>query len=410
MDPKKIDTVLSFSEKSLNKITQSQRNKLTDIERKINRFFKKGGLNIILLTGLRGTGKTTILKTIAKKYNGLYASGDFLKTNSIEIDYFSEIAIANNFKIIIIDEILYLSDWQIKLKIDADMNQKVLYFISGSSAMQLKKISQDLSRRLDIYKLNPLSFKEYLKIKKNKILDVNITFDIFNKKQKDVFLELSRLKNKLPKNLFLLFKEYYKEQLTFVLEEEDKKNKLYQLTEKIIYKDMPQIDNIYSEHLKNTEIIVKFLATSEKLNYSTISNNLDIKKDIVRKIIDLLEKSELISIIPDIVPTRELRSNKKILFSSPSIRLALNEINLEKTVGFSREDMFGLILNISNIKFGYNYKQDGFDYLVKNKKFEIGYNKKNIAPGTIVVGDFINLDFKKDVLFVPFYIFSLINE
>jgi predicted AAA+ superfamily ATPase len=73
----------------------------------------------------------------------------------------------HNYKITI-DEICYLTCWQIRLKIDADINQKTLYLISESSAMQLKKISQDLSRILDYYKLNPLSFKEFLKIKKIK--------------------------------------------------------------------------------------------------------------------------------------------------------------------------------------------------------------------------------------------------
>ncbi len=410
MNPNKINNLLTFNEKSLENITISQRNTLLDIEKKIEHFFKKNGLNIVLLTGLRGTGKTTILKTIAKKYNGMYTSGDFLKTNSINIEDISEIAKTHNYKIIIIDEILYLSDWQIKLKIDADINQKTLYIISGSSAMQLKKITQDLSRRLDYYKLNPLSFKEFLKIKKNITVDVNLDIKTFSQKKKDLFLELSRLKNKLPKNLFLLFKEYYTQQLPFILEEENKTNKINQLVEKIIYKDMPQIDNLYSQHLKNAEIIIKYLTTTEKLNYTSVSNNLDIKRDLVIKIIDLLEKSEIISIIPDIVPTRELRGNKKILFAGPSIRLALNEINLEKVIGFSREDMFGLILKNSDIKYGYNYKQDGFDFLVNNIKFEIGNNKKKIPAETVVVGDFMKVDFKKDVLFVPFYIFSLINK
>lgn len=413
MDANIIKDILKYNSNNLENIIESQRFLFEDIENKVNHFFKKRGLNIILITGLRGTGKTTILKTIAKKYNGLYTSGDFLKTKSIELSDLTEISKAYNKKIIIVDEILYLSDWQIKLKIEADTNQNILYIISGSSAMQLKKISQDLSRRLDTYRLNPLSFREYLLIKYKIDIKQKIDFNDFLKKDKEkLFLELSMIKQQLPKNIYSLFKGYYEEQLPFLLEEKNKKEKIKQLVEKVIYKDMPQIDNIYSEQIKNAEIIIKFLSTTEKINYTNIANNLGIKKDMVIKIIDLLEKAELLYIVPDIVPTRGLRSNKKILFSSPGIRIALNEIKESSVIGFSREDMFGLILNISSMKFAYNYKQDGYDYLVKNKKFEIGNKKtKNqISKGTIVISDGLDVGYKDQILSVPLYLFALIND
>lgn len=411
MDSIKIKEIINFSDNNLEYFKESERFLLDDIDYKVNHFFKKGGLNIILLTGLRGVGKTTILKTIAKKYNGLYSSGDFLKIKNIDFNNLTEISKVYSKDIIIIDEVLYLSDWQLKLKIEADTNQNKLYIISGSSAMQLKRISQDLSRRLDTYKLYPLSFKEFLKIKHNLIIDINLEFKSFLEKDKNkLFLKLLEIKNNFPKNIYKLYNSYLNNQFPFLLEEKNKSYKLRELIDKVIYKDLPQIDNIYSEHLKNTEVIIKFLTTSEKINYTTIANNLNLKKDMVIKIIDLLEKSELLYIVQDIVPTRELRTNKKILFSTPQIRSSLNEINLDKIVGFSREDAFGFILKNINKKIAYNYKQDGFDFLVDNQKFEIGNNKKNISKDVIVIADILDLDYKKGVLFVPFYLFSLIYK
>lgn len=411
MDAKLISDLLTHSDNNLTGFVESERDTYLEVEDKINRFFSKGGLNIVLITGLRGTGKTTILKTLAKKYNGLYAGGDFLKTKSILLEDLTKVAKAYDKKIVIVDEILYLSDWQTLLKIEADSNVKILYLISGSSAMQLKKISQDLSRRLDIYKLNPLSFKEFLRLKYKQDIDINIDFGLFeNKDINKLYLKLSEVHRKLSKNIAGLFKEYYDEQFPFLFEEKHKKDKLLQMIEKIIYKDLPQIENLFAEHLKNAELIVKFLSSAEKVNYTNIASNLGMKKDLVIKIVDLLEKSELLYLVQDVLPTRELRGNKKILFSAPSIRSALNEVNDTRVKGFSREDMFGLIMKILNVKFGYNYAQDGFDFLARNINFEIGNNKKKLKAGTIVVGDFVDLDLKNKVLFVPFSFFALIQN
>lgn len=410
MDANIIKEIISFNKNNLSNFKETDRFLYEDIDLKIKTFLKKGGLNIILLTGLRGTGKTTILKTIAKKYDGLYTSGDFLKLKNIDLNNLTEFSKSYSKKIIIIDEILYISDWQLKLKVDADTNQDILYIISGSSALQLKKITQDLSRRLDVYKLYPLSFKEFLKIDQNLNLDISLKIDDFiNLEKKKLFLKLLDIKLNLPNNIFLLYKEYLKNQFPFLLLEINKKQKLKELIEKVIYKDLPQIENFNSEQLKNAELIIKFISTTEKINYTTISNNLDIKKDMVIKIINLLENAELLYFVQDIVPTRELRSNKKILFTSSEIRDALNEVNSDFIVGFSREDVFGLVLKRINKKFAYNYNQNGFDYLVENKKFEIGNNKKNISKDVIVISDILDVDYQGDVLIVPFYLFSLIE-
>lgn len=410
MDAYKIKLLQDFNKINLEGALLSQRDLYIDINRKINSFKKNKGLNIILLTGLRGTGKTTILKTIAKQQDIIYTSGDFLKLKNIGLDNISEFTRNFNKKIIIVDEILYLSNWQNLLKIEADSNQNILYIISGSSAVQLKEISQDLFRRLDLYVLKPLSFREFLKIKFNIVIKEDLNFNLFLEKDKNkLFLELLNFKDILPKEIFNYYNSYFENQLPFILGEENQKQKTLQLIEKVIYKDIPMISSLFSDNLKNIDLITRFLASSEKINYSNISRNLNLKKDLVIKIISLLEKAELLKVVSDLVPSRELRTNKKILFTAPVIRSSLNEINLDKVKGFSREDMFGLILSNLNINFAYNYKQNGFDYLVNNIKFEIGAKKK-VKTDVISVGDFLDLKLENGCLIIPFYIFALINS
>jgi hypothetical protein len=409
IDVNKIKEIKDFSTINLKTSIDSQRDLLFYINKKVKTFLENKGLNIVLISGLRGTGKTTILKTIAKKYSALYTSGDFLKLKNISLNNISIISRNLNYKIIIIDEILYLDKWQEFLKIEANSNSDILFIVSGSSAMQFKEIGQDLFRRMDIYNLKPLSFREFLKIKHNIIIKEDLKFSLFKEKDKEkIFLKLLDFKESLPEDIFSKYNLYLKSQLPFVLQEENKFSKIYDLVQKIIYKDLPLIDNIYSKHLKDIELIIKFLSTCEKVNYTSISKNVGLKKDLLIKIITLLEKAELIKFIPDLVPTRNLRTNKKILFSSPTIRLSLNQINKDKVIGFAREDMFAFILRSLDLLVAYNYKQDGYDYLVDNIKFEVG-SKKKVKKDIFLIGDFLDLKYENKVLYIPFYLFSLLN-
>ncbi len=405
----KIRDVLEYHNNNLKDFVLSERDLYKDIEKKTTHFFNKGGLNLILITGLRGTGKTTILKTLAKKYNGLYVGGDLLRAKNISLEELTKIGKQHTKKLILIDEILYIKDWQNFLKIELDSYNKILFVISGSSALQLNTLSQDLSRRMDHYELKPLSFKEFLSIK-YKITVVPIQIDIFSSKLiNDLFLDVVNLRKQYPDEIYSWFEEYVKIQFPFLLEEVNLNKKIYDLIEKVIYKDIPMIDNLLAEQLFNIESMLRFLSTNEKTSYTKISNILGISVDTVIKIMGLLEKADLIYIVPDIVPTRELGGKKKVLFTAPSLRFALNEVNLDSIIGFAKEDLFGLIVKNQNIsEFGYNYNQNGFDFLVKQRKFEIGNNKKKIKENTIVIGNFIDVEFKNKVLYLPFALFALI--
>ena len=388
----KVKDVLEYHENNLKDLILSERDLYNDIEEKTVRFFNKGGLNLILLTGLRGTGKTTILKTLAKKYNGLYSDGNLLKTKDISLENLTKIVKYYNKKMVLIDEILYLKNWQDLLKLEVDSHNKILFVISGSSALQLNTLSQDLSRRIDHYELKPLSFKEFLKIKYKKDI-IPMVIDIYRQKSvNDIFLDIVNLKTQYPDEIYSWFEEYVKIQFPFLSEEKNINKKIYDLIEKVIYKDISMIDKLLAEQLFNIESIIRFLSTNEKTSYNNISKILGIPLDTVIKIIGLLEKSDLIYIVPDIIPTRELSGKKKILFTAPSLRFALNEVNLDAIKGFAKEDMFGLILKNQGInEFGYNYNQDGYDFLVNQRSFEIGNNKNKVKENIIVIGNFIDI-------------------
>jgi len=55
--------------------------------------------------------------------------------------------------------------------------------------------------------------------------------------------------------------------------------------------------------------------------------------------------------------------------------------------------------------------QEGYDYLVNKVKFEIGKNKTKsvLSKGAIVIGDYLDVEYKKQVLYVPMFLLALIN-
>lgn len=388
----------------------TQRVVYSQIKAKINTFLDKGGLNIISLIGLRGTGKSTILNTIAKDYNTFYTSGDFLVNQNISLEMFIKINNLKDKNIIIIDEITYLKNWEKELKIYGDLYQKYLFIISSSSALNQKELSADLSRRLVVYKIDPLTFSEFLIIKYN--ININISeelkYAIFNAKtMKERYAKILNLSLKLPANLEKYYEEFKYKQFPFLLNEENVLPQVKDVIDKVIYKDIPQYDNLYSSNLIKIEDILRFLAVNEKTNYDNIAKGVELKRDVVEKIFNLLLSSQIIFYVRDIIPTKNFKTTKKIIFNIPSLRYSLDQIHVSSITGFGREDMFGYIIRKLNLELAYNYKQNGYDYLVANQRFEVGGKSKNVS-NAIIITEYGKLKHSENSLNLPIELFSLI--
>ncbi|MGN0309704.1 MAG: ATP-binding protein [Bacteroides sp.] len=118
------------------------------------------------LVGPRGVGKSTMLLQHIKMHldprDTLYVSADHL--------YFSEnrlVDLADRFvkmggKHLFIDEIHKYDGWSTELKQIYDSYDELQLVVSGSSILDIFKGMADLSRRLPMYAMQGLSFREYL--------------------------------------------------------------------------------------------------------------------------------------------------------------------------------------------------------------------------------------------------------
>lgn len=129
---------------------------------------------LIGISGARGCGKTSLLiqhlKSISPKNTALYVSLDDLFFTENELMYFAEDFHKMGGKYLFLDEVHKYPNWSQEIKniYDSLPNMKVVF--TSSSALEIYKDSHDLSRRVLIYHLPGLSFREFLKLKYKIIL------------------------------------------------------------------------------------------------------------------------------------------------------------------------------------------------------------------------------------------------
>ena len=136
---------------------------------------------VIILSGLRGVGKTTVLLQLYKDFISKGWSTDEIVYLSMDkavfsgknitdlIEEFQERVLFNYLVksdrkfIFLIDEAHYSPQWDLEIKIIHDEAPNTMFVISGSSALQLG-MSPDLARRSISENLFPLNFLEHILI------------------------------------------------------------------------------------------------------------------------------------------------------------------------------------------------------------------------------------------------------
>lgn len=155
-------------ELSNKKILELKENFVRSIDKRIN-----WNSRLIGVKGARGCGKTTLLLQhlknnhidLAASGKALFASLDnvwFAKNSLLELaDSFSK----SGGKILYLDEVHKYPDWHIYLKNIYDDYPELQVVFTGSSLLQILDARADLSRRAVMYKMQGLSFREFLNIK-----------------------------------------------------------------------------------------------------------------------------------------------------------------------------------------------------------------------------------------------------
>ncbi|HCW93876.1 MAG TPA: AAA family ATPase, partial [Flexistipes sinusarabici] len=326
-----------------------------------------------LVYGQRGVGKTTFLLDKIRNKNFLYFSADNPLISSLPLYDFVQEIFKKGYEGIVIDEIHHSNSWSLNVKALFDDYPDKYIWISDSSNLMLKKSVADLSRRFVQYRIPMLSFREYVYLVTGRLTE---KIDIFNF-QKSFLSDISEL------NILKLFNDYLNFGIRPIFFEGEYCSRLKNLIEKSLYSDIPfYVKSIQDSHLRLMNAIIGHLLISPvpTINVSGMCSEWGIGKEKLYDILYVLEHSELINIVRK-KNKHNYSKGSKIFLSDPSCYHCFRG-----DIGNVREAFFVLSMKELYELYASDDEKE-CDYIVNNKKFEIGGRNKKRKNAEYIVSD-----------------------
>ena len=344
---------------------------------------------LIVIMGARGVGKTTmvlqrILLTDAKK-ESLYVSADntFFAGNTL-YDIATKFAQEGG-KVLYIDEVHKYQDWSKEVKMMYDFLPDLKVVITGSSILELiRGTDADLSRRAIRYKLEGLSFREYLNFSLGLNIPTYTLEEILDGKVElpaEVNYPLAHFKEYLTKGYFPFFKQ------------DDYYQRLENVINQTMEVDIPAYAKMNVSTARKLKQLLYVISRSVpfKPNFTEIGRAISSDRGTVADHMVYMEKSTLIrqlNFAPDGMDL--VQKVDKIYLGNTCFIYALADENPE--IGNIRETFFYCAMCV-------NHKvtsSPAADFLVKGHTFEVGGKSKkqkqikNVNDAFVVKDDIEN--------------------
>jgi uncharacterized protein len=331
---------------------------------------------LIGISGARGTGKTTLLlqvmKTkVPKDSEALYASLDDIFFAETPLVYFAEEFYKKGGNYLFLDEVHKYPNWSQELKNIYDNLPDLKVVFTSSSALDIYKGKFDLSRRVVVYNLPGLSFREFIELKYEIVFNRIELGELLTGKQQITWPILEKIKP------LKHFEEYLKSgYYPFFNEGEQNYNyKLLNILNLVLENDLPTIFHIdfYSVMKIKKLLVVMSRIVPYKPNIQKLTEQSGTSRDTLLKFLYYLEKAEIVKwLTKDTFGINYLNKPEKLYLNNTNLMFALT--NEKPNVGNIRETFF---LNQVMVKHSVTYPEIG-DFLVDGKfLFEVGGRNKS---------------------------------
>ncbi|NLA23679.1 MAG: ATP-binding protein, partial [Bacteroidales bacterium] len=361
---------------------------------------------LILIKGARGAGKTTLLLQRFAQQNekAIYLSLDdfYFETNRLLLlieDLYTE-----GYTTFFLDEVHQYPHWSRDFKNIYDNFPEIKIVATGSSALQIDKGIADLSRRMTVYKLHGLSFREFIEFERG-IYIPPISLKYLLEKHEKYSVLLNDLFNPLG-----YFEDYLKYGY-YPFYQTDRKfyhQKLQQTVQLTIDVDLPSVENLNFSSLRGMKKLLFILTQIVPYtpNIQSLAKKMGTPRNFVLRALDLLDRSDILSLLrSETKGISYLQKPEKIYLNNPNLFFVFNDKSHNK--GNLRETFF---FNQLKVKHEITASKFG-DFLVDQSFiFEVGgatKTNKQIAgiPTAYIAADDIKFGSKNKI---PLYLFGFL--
>ena len=322
------------------------------------------------IKGEKGVGKTTLIlqhikETFDNPDDALYVSMDNLWFKTHSIMDLVEHLYSKGVYFLFMDEIHKCPDWTSVLKNLYDNFPRLHIVYTGSSMLRIDNSRVDLSRRQTLYKLNNLSFRDYLEYEGIASFNPHSLEDILKNHVKYAMEITSKVK------VLKYFEDYlshgmypfYKESNT------DYHIRLSEAVTQTLESDIPAVEDVTFETVQKTEKLLMIIAESVPFvpNVNRLCEALGTTRDSCLKMLYALDRAGVLCILTaELKNYKKLVSPDKIFLGNPNIMIALGG---KTEIGTIRETIFANQVGATN---ALQYPKKGDFFACRKYLFEVG--------------------------------------
>jgi len=336
---------------------------------------------MIGIVGPRGVGKTTMLLQYIKENldvnETLYVQADDIYFANHTLLELAEEFSKNRGKYLFIDEIHKYSGWSQSLKSIYDYFPQMKVVFTGSSILEILKGSADLSRRALMFKLQGLSFREYLFFFHNISVETYSLQDILEHKTDNI-----PVRHPLP-----LFKDYLQRgYYPFGVNDTMFLHRLNQVIIQTLETDIPIYANMNVATGKKLGKLLKIISQSVpfKPNFSKIAGMLEASRNNIYDYCYYMELAGLIMQLRDMGEGIGLLGKvDKVYLDNTNLIFAIAEQhqeigNIRETVFFNQMRVRNNVFRSEKADFNISTSLNNNSTSLNNKiTFEVGGKSKN---------------------------------